>query len=541
MLGSHFSGKSVSASLINIDSEITSGNDDNDLNREQKDDHVNQYQVNKTKTKVIAVSLEGKNNSFVEVSSVEGYATATPAATAATATTKCDLYLEHAVCRDDVADEEEGMEILGDLHSLCEVFGVISDVWIQENEEKERIRFHPNLLIGSVLGDVSDVTAAGVYVPLEDPWTFIEFDSLVCASQAVSALNGRHIGGEVLEASLYNYDAYRCAIYDSRYCVRAVKEQIGSVGTVEGTQHSMMCEGEGKCEGAVVVVRDYVTAEDLEECEGLGEELAAIKRDLLLLCTAQPLHFNSDCDVPLEASVRRVTILSSYDLNHGQSVAGAETADLHTASGCLNIINNSDNGNINDDIGNDENRNYSNISSSRNSKNDSHSDGNSDSISDLVACVRFNNAAAATDAMLSLDGALLSGNRLKASIRRLTLQTLSLPLTGAATLLHVNYPDITPTHYSTSTTTSTSILPSNSHSVANDQLAIELNILNTRPVDSVHEDRGPGIPKAKAASECVIIKNVRVQDPKISVYTEAVLAPKLKKNTATDGMIKVTH
>ena len=87
MLGSHFSGKSVSASLINIDSEITSGNDDNDLNREQKDDHVNQYQVNKTKTKVIAVSLEGKNNSFVEVSSVEGYATATTAATAATATT----------------------------------------------------------------------------------------------------------------------------------------------------------------------------------------------------------------------------------------------------------------------------------------------------------------------------------------------------------------------------------------------------------------------------------------------------------------------
>jgi hypothetical protein len=533
ILGSQFSGNAISASLIDIDSEITNGYNDNDLNCEKKYDHVNQYQVSKTKTKVIAVSLDEKNNSVVEKSYVEGCATtATATATAttptaiATPTSKCDLYLEHAVCRDDVADEEEGMEILGDLHSLCEVFGVISDVWIQENKEKKKevMRFHPNLLSGSV--------------PLEDPWTFIEFDSTVCASQAVSALNGRHIGGEVLEASLYNYDAYRCAIYDSRYCVRAVKEQIGSIGTVEGVLQSVTCDCE--CEGAVVVLRNYVTAEDLEECEGLGEELAAIKRDLLLLCTAQPLHSNSDCDVPVEASVRRVSILSSYDLNHGQSVAGGGTADLHSANGCISVTNNSDNCHDNDDDGNNENRNDSNISSSRNSKNNSHSDGNSDRNSDLVACVRFNSVAAATDAMLSLDGTLLSGNRLRASIRRLTPQTLFLPLTGPATLLHVNYPDITPTRPSTSTTTTTSTLPSNSNSVANNKLAIELNTSNTRPVDSVHEDRGPGIHKAKAASGCEMIENVKVQDPKISVYTEAVLAPKLKKNTATDGMIKVT-
>ena len=530
ILGSQFSGKSISASLVNIDSEITNGNDDNDLNCEKNDNHVNQYRMNKTKTKVIAVTLKDKSNSVVEKSSVEECATTATA----TATAKCDLYLEHAVCRDDVADEVEGMEILGDLHSLCEVFGVISDVWIQENKEKEkeRMRFYPNLLLGSVVDDGSDVTAAAAYVPLEDPWTFIEFDSIVSASQAASVLSGRHIGGEVLEASLYNYDAYRCAIYDSRYCVRAVKEQIGSVGTVEETHRSVTCECE--CEGAVVVVRNYVTAEDLEECEGLGEELAAIKRDLLLLCTAQSQspHCDSGCDVPVEASVRRVTILSSYDLNNGHSVAGGETADLHTANGGVNIINNIDNGN-------NENRNDSIISRSRNSKNDSHSDSISDSISELVACVRFNSVAAATDAMLSLDGALLSGNRLRASIRRLTLQTLTLPLTGPATLLHVNYPDITPTHPSTST--STSILPYNFNSVANNQLAIELNILNTRPVDSVIEDLGPGIPKAVAASECVIIENAKVQDPKISLYAEAVLAPKLKKNTATDGMIKVTH
>lgn len=91
ILGSQFSGKSISASLINIDSETSSGNDDNDLYCEKKDNHVNQYQVSKTKTKVIAFAVDEKSHSKIEKCSVEGCPTPTTAAAATTAAVATDI------------------------------------------------------------------------------------------------------------------------------------------------------------------------------------------------------------------------------------------------------------------------------------------------------------------------------------------------------------------------------------------------------------------------------------------------------------------
>jgi hypothetical protein len=82
ILGSHFSGKSISASLTNISGEMSNGMDENDMNCEKKDNHGCQYPVNKTKTKVIAVSVGEKSNSAVEEAPVGVCETLTTTTTA---------------------------------------------------------------------------------------------------------------------------------------------------------------------------------------------------------------------------------------------------------------------------------------------------------------------------------------------------------------------------------------------------------------------------------------------------------------------------
>ena len=596
--GSQFSGKSISASLINIAPEsVTGNNDDNDKNvhNDERNSHLKQYRANRIKTKIMIPVVEENSDSISDKVFVEGCpilttpptATTTATATATTSATnslmfvdskytesaaepmdaasniilsyQCDLYLEQAVCKDDVADEDEAFEILSDLHSLCQVFGIISDVWVQQGKEKRR--FHSNL---------NDLTTSGIMTTgeselLEVPWIFMEFDSLICASRAVGALNCLHIGGEVLEALHYNYDAYQCAMYDSRYCVRAVEDNNEGIHrksktTVDVMNGNIMCECE---DGAVVLVRNYVSAEDLEDCagHGHGEELAVMKKDLLLLCTAQSQ--SSLSDGLMERSIRRITILSSDDLNcshghgdgHGQSVVDGETADMNTSISNTDSNNNNNcnnEHNTDSDNDNDYNDNNNDNDNDKNNNGNSNDDGNSDksnnnsnnnsninSTSELTACVRFKSITAATDAMLTLDGTLLSGNTLKASVRIVTPK--SILLTGPAIVLHVNYPDINQikTTSLTPTSTLTSILVCNSSSVSKELLPVESNKMISGLIDSVVGDRGSGIPAT--TSVCEINDNVKVQDPRVSVYTEAVLAPKLKKNTVTDGMIKVTH
>ena len=561
---------------------VTSDNDNND----KKSGNVKQYKANRIKTKMMTSVQEENCNSISGNLVVEGcpiLTTATATATATTSTTnslipvdskytetaaesvdaaaniilgcQCDLYLEQAVCKDDVADEDEAFEILSDLHSLCQVFGVICDVWVRQG--KDNRRFHSNLMINDL---TSGVNTTGESELLEGPWIFMEFDSLICASRAVGALNGRHIGGEVLEALHYNYDAYQCAMYDSRYCVRAVEDDDEGIHsksktTVDVMHDDIMCECD---DGAVVLVRNYVSAEDLEDCagHGHGEELAVMKKDLLLLCTAQSQSLLSDG--LMERSIRRISILSRDDLNrshgdgHGQSVVDGETADMNTSNSNTDRDNNIDDYNDNfkdmNDKNNANNDSNGNNGSNNDSSNDnsgnrdkSNSNSNSNSTSELTACVRFNSVAAATDAMLTLDGTLLAGNTLKASIRIVTSK--SLLLTGPAIVLHVNYPDINQVQTISltppSTLNLTTIFACNSSFVAKEVLRVESIKLNPVLIDSVDADRGSGIPAT--TSVCEINENVKVQDPRVSVYTEAVLAPKLKKNTVTDGMIKVTH
>ena len=588
---------------------VTSDNDNNDDKNDdsyKKNSNIKRNQSNRIKTKMMRPVQEENSNSISDNLVGEecpilttATATATSTTTAITSATdslmpvdskyyetaaesvdaaanaflscQCDLYLEQAVCKDDVADEEEAIEILSDLHSLCQVFGIISDVWVQQGKEKKR--FYSSLMM-------DNLTTTGESELIEGPWIFMEFDSLMCASRAVGALDGLHIGGEILEALHYNYDAYQCEMYDSRYCVRAVEdndEGIQSksksdttVDVLDVMHDNMMCEcDEGAGAGAVVLVRNYVSAEDIEDCagHGHGEELAVMKKDLLLLCTAQSQSQSCPSDGLMERSIRRITILSYNDLNHGhdhghdhghgQIVVDGEATDVNTSTSISNTDSINNNNNIEDDCNDYNNIINDNNNNNNNNDNDNDNDNNDDNYSndksnsnsnitfELTACVRFKSIAAATDAMLTLDGTLLSGNTLKAAIRIVTSK--SLLLTGPSIVLHVNYPDINGTQTtssttsvtppSTSTSTSTTMIACNSFSVARDVSFVESIKLNSGLSDSVAVDHGSGIPTT--TSVCEINDNVKVQDPRVSVYTEAVLAPKLKKNTVTDGMIKV--
>ena len=392
-----------------------------------------------------------------------------------------DLYLECAVFPNDVVDEDETAEVLNDLRSLCEVFGHISSVWI------EKIIRTPSLTVETGLplhaGLVLDQTAES-----KTPWVFIEYDTVQEAAVAAAALNGLCIGGEALLVRMYSYSAYVAGKCSETHCWDAHGKCLMGMNS-DGADL-----GQGADEGAVIAIRNYVTADDLESCCGDSEELGAIKRDLIDLTAA---HSSSEESEGKETSfIRRVTIIADIDSSEDVLPTGHELE----------------------------------IDCER-----------------LAACVRYSSLDAATAAMLSLDGTLLGGSRLRAWVKRSSPAPQSVSLHASVSLsvnlevLENRYLGNACSHVSpvivneiialrnTETSASTlegqAIAPSTGSSLdSTARVTTPIPVgANTKKTSS---NIGEGL-----AEEAVF--------PVQSAYKEATLAPKLEKNRVPDSRHRI--
>ena len=274
-----------------------------------------------------------------------------------------ELYLENSVFPEDIVEEEEAEEVLADLCSLCEVFGLISAVWVERGRVDCSTLIDDSAVDGNVSDEVVLTDGSSSYDSVSTPslslgpWVMVEYECTRDAVMSARALHGLHVGGEVIQACLYSYSAYLAAIFDDRFNVLDDGGDLTLCGGSDGDKR----EG-----GAVIAVKNYLSADDLEECEGDIEQLGAMKRDLLALASPDKAHMAGEEEgARQEVFVRRVVIVTDSNLERGREKEfAAEEPAL------------------------------------------------------LFACVRFLSLSAASNAMLSLDGAVMGGAPLKASVRR---------------------------------------------------------------------------------------------------------------------------
>ena len=184
------------------------------------------------------------------------------------------LCLENSVFPEDMNDEDETEEVLEDLHSLCQVFGDISTLWIEKVHDTCTYPLlhtssspcpHPNPHLSQSI-DVAEMDIEAEKCSNEY-WILIEFEDAYDAEKAVLALNGICVGGEYVQAGLYSCAAYLEGIFNNEHFLQ---------------MRSITSEGGDRCQTtvrrAVVAVRNYISKIDIEECAGDSEELGAIKR-----------------------------------------------------------------------------------------------------------------------------------------------------------------------------------------------------------------------------------------------------------------------
>ena len=385
-----------------------------------------------------------------------------------------DLYLLNAIFWDDISDEEEAGEVLNDLFSLCELFGGISAVWI------EKMEFPPILS--------SDVPFSGSCNPPKCPWIFIEFDDESDALQAATCLNGLEVGGEKLEGLMYDFNAYSRGLYDERYCCDP------TLGNIPPLQNS-----DKAAAGGVIVVKYYLSTDDLEGCNGDTEEIGAMKKDLITLS----LSDRTDKDV----FIKRISIITSTDsdsyLDKKRSVV---------------------------------------------------EDGSEESRGELAACVRFSCMSSAMDAVLSLDGTVLGGSSLKASLRRSISAPYPLPISLPLTPSHsIKGDEVTGNVVYNGHIEAANIIAlkhfDTTHAQASntqDNNDIALGSSVVEDACKTEQDSGSNVDLNPESSEVTIDQHTHRRThnphaPQTSIYKEAALAPKLDKNIASSHSIKVWY
>ena len=367
-----------------------------------------------------------------------------------------ELCLENSIFPEDIADEDERREVLEDLHSLCEVFGHISALWI---EKDHGTCAHPK--------QSDDITNRKD--TCQEYWMMIEFEYADDAKHAVVTLNGMCVGGEYVQAGLYSYAAYLAGEFISDHFMGINESRDDYQKTARGT---------------VVGVRNYISKDDIDDCAGDSMELSAIKRDLLALTSSHV----SDRDTK-NIFVRRVAIVCGTGEKSSNKIG--EKGDDAEGDGCPMEINS------------------------------------------LAACVRFSSLLSAVDAMLSLDGTVLGGTLLRASVRR-------------------SHPSVA-TIYS-SQSIGEKIDPAIEEDGIEGNSAIQkkeivafkrVSKISQSPIQSMIVDSSISIslnvtPQlSDAVGQSVMKKKKDKTDPKVSIYKQAVLAPKLDKCARPRQLIKV--
>ena len=399
------------------------------------------------------------------------------------------LRLENAVFPDDILDEEETDEVLMDLCSLCQVFGDITAVWIEKLNSSDEA-------VDALADDLTSLSCTSIVLvennngddsstnPIESDtiqttalWVMIEYESLNDAMLSLKALDGVCVGGETIQAYLYNYQAYLDGIFDDKYFLQC-SDDPSAIVTPDGSDIKSPIE-----KGAVIAVKNYIFEEDVEECSGDSEELRAMKRDLLTL--SSPKIDGTDTATESETFVKRVAIVS------GRSISNENGDKKSNNTGGIYIRENAP---VEDS---------------------------------LVTCVRYTSLSAASNAMLSLDGTLLGGATLKASICRsyslktsAECSTKSMEIVGETTEVEGRVLECTST---------------NSAQLRN-VVAIKRFALPT-PIDSTTANGLITSPGYRTMSKSA--KKKTHTAPPVSVYKEAVLAPKLEKSSWSRRPIKV--
>lgn len=158
---------------------------------------------------VKATTLDANSLVLPDEVSEEGESTTRISSKHAVKSSKFRLNLENLVFLQDIADQEEVQEVLYDIESLCTPFGGIKTVWI-ETKSNELI---PQKLSDSTFyrNNMPENTQPPTYYDL--PLGLVEFQNLKEAIDTVNKLQGKEIGGSVIEAYLFDYPSYLHGTY----------------------------------------------------------------------------------------------------------------------------------------------------------------------------------------------------------------------------------------------------------------------------------------------------------------------------------------
>jgi hypothetical protein len=205
---------------------------------------------------------------------------------------KSTIHLENVVNSEDILDDDEKNEIFSDIQSLCEVYGDISRIWIQ----KKCLILTPLTPTPSIpipftsipLTPTPSIPIPFTSIPLTPipisniPWIFIEYSCIEDAKHCVTGLNGINIAGDIITANLYNHSAYLNEYYSEKYIDDHNKDQITvDVDNCNDDKYQItkiiddyeiLRKGPSAGPG-VVLVRNYISSEDLDDCGDSSEEL----------------------------------------------------------------------------------------------------------------------------------------------------------------------------------------------------------------------------------------------------------------------------
>ena len=308
-------------------------------------------------------------------------------------------------------------------------------------------------------------------------WMTIEFEYADDAEHAVATLNGMCVGGEYVQAGLYSYAAYLAGEFIDDHFIRIDDMSSETRNIYQETAR-----------GTVVAVRNYISKDDIDECAGDSVELSAIKRDLLALSSS---HVGGGDTKNIFVSRVAIVCGTGKSSFNEMERKGDDTEGRH----CPMEINS------------------------------------------LTACVRFSSLRSAVDAMLSLDGTALGGTLLRASVRR----------------SHLCLDDI---HSAESigeeieSAVGEDGIKGNSAIQKKEIVAFKKvsKISHSSPIQTATVDSSTSITTISLdvtpqLSDIVALNRKKKKkdktDPSVSIYKQAVLAPKLDKCTRPRQRIKV--
>lgn len=140
------------------------------------------------------------------------------------------IIISNMITEDVLQDEEEMQEIISDVHDLCSMFGSISRVWAEYCPSllalsKPSCDEPHTILALSKIGLDEPHTPLGCIIPVQprDPWVLLQCTSVDSAMTAISNLRGKIVGGSTILADYYDYYSYTHDVYDEKLIITDIE------------------------------------------------------------------------------------------------------------------------------------------------------------------------------------------------------------------------------------------------------------------------------------------------------------------------------